>query len=91
VTAVRSDDPVLADEDIQATAAAAYALLLAATARGLASYWRTPACFREPRVRALLGLAENEVLVSLVHLGPPASDPPPKERSPVEDVFTVLP
>ncbi len=91
VTAVRSEDPVLADEDVQAAAAASYALLLGATARGLASYWRTPACFREPPVRELLGLADNEVLVSLVHLGPPASDPPPKERTAVEDVFTALP
>jgi nitroreductase len=42
-------------------------------------------------VRELLELAENEVLVSLVHLGPPASDPPPKERAPVADVFSALP
>jgi nitroreductase len=91
VTALPSEDPVLAAEDVQATAAAVYALLLAATARGLASYWRTPACFREPAVRAALGLADGEVLVSLVHLGPPASDPPPKERAPVDQVLTVLP
>jgi nitroreductase len=91
VTAARSDDPALAEEDVQAAAAATYALLLAATSRGLASYWRTPACFREDEVRQLLGLAENEVVVSLVHLGPPASDPPAKERAPVDEVFTALP
>jgi len=91
VTALRSDDPLLAEEDVQATAAAVYALLLAATARGLASYWRTPGCFREPPVRGLLGLAPNETLVGLVHLGLPASEPPPKQRAPVEDVLTVLP
>jgi len=91
VTALRSEDPVLAEEDVQATAAAVFALLLGATARGLASYWRTPGCFREPSVRGALGLAEAEVIVSLVHLGPPASDPPAKERAPVEDVFTALP
>jgi nitroreductase len=91
VTAVRSDDPVLAEEDVLAAAAATYALLLAATARGLASYWRTPSCFREPPVRDLLGLAENEVVVSLVHLGPPVTEPPAKERAPVDDVFSVQP
>jgi nitroreductase len=91
VTALPSDDPVLATEDVQATAAAVYALLLAATARGLASYWRTPACLDEPPVRRTLGLADGEVIVSLVHLGQPASDPPPKERTPVADVFTALP
>lgn len=91
VTAVPSEDPVLAGEDVQATAAAVYALLLAATARGLASYWRTPGCFREPAVRDALGLDPREVVVALVHLGPPASAPPAKERAPVDEVFTALP
>ena len=91
VTAVPSDDPVLAEEDRYATAAAVYALLLAATARGLATYWRTPACFRERPVRELLRLEPRETLVALVHLGPPASEPPAKERAPVEDVLSVLP
>ena len=91
VTAARSDDPVLAEEDVLATGAATYALLLAATARGLASYWRTPSCFREPAVRDLLGLDPNEVVVALVHLGAPVTDPPAKERAAVEDVFSVQP
>jgi nitroreductase len=91
VTAVQSEDAVLAQEDVLATAAAAYALLLAATGRGLASYWRTPSCFREAPVRGLLGLADNEVVVSLVHLGPPVTVPPAKERAPVDKVFTALP
>ena len=91
VTAVKSSDPVLAEEDVLAAAAATYAILLAATNRGLASYWRTPSCFREDSVRSLLGLAEDEVMVALVHLGAPVTDPPPKERAPVEDVFTALP
>jgi nitroreductase len=91
VTAVQSDDPVLAQEDVLATAAATYAVLLAATGRGLASYWRTPSCFREQPLRELLGLAENEVVVAVVHLGPPVTDPPAKERAPVDEVFTALP
>ena len=91
VTAVLSEDPVLAEEDLLAAGCAVYAMLLGATERGLASYWRSPHCFREEPVRSLLGLAENEVLVGLVHLGPPASDPPGKERSPLDDVFVALP
>src|SRR4051794_41329677 len=75
VTATRSDDPLLAVEDVQATAAAVQNMLLGATARGIASYWRTPGCFREPPGRALLGLAEDEALVAVVHLGPAASRP----------------
>lgn len=91
VTAVPSEDPVLAEEDLFATACAAYAMLLGATDRGLASYWRTPECFREASVRAAVGLAENERMIALVHLGPRASEPPAKERAPLEDVFQALP
>lgn len=90
-TAIRSEDPTLADEDILATGCAVYAILLGATARGLASYWRTPGCFREAAVRDLLGLAADEEVVSLIHLGAPTSDPPAKERAPVEDILTLLP
>jgi len=74
-----------------ATACAVYAILLGATARGLASYWRTPAALDEQAVRDLLGLTENERIVSLIHLGPKASDPPEKERLPLEDVVRTLP
>ena len=91
VTAMPSDDPVLAGEDVLATACAVYAILLGATARGLASYWRTPACFRDPEIREVLGLAPGEHVVALVHLGPRVSEPPPKERAPVEEIFSVLP
>ena len=90
-TAVPSDDPVLAAEDVLATACAVYALLLAATARGLASYWRTPAILQEPTARDLLGLEAREQVVALVHLGPPAGEPPAKERAPVDEIFSVLP
>ena len=52
---------------------------------------RTPACFREPSVRAVLGLAGGERVVSLIHLGPRLSEPPVKERLPLEEVLTLLP
>jgi nitroreductase len=91
VTAVLSDDPVLAEEDLLATGCAVYAMLLGATERGLASYWRSPACFREASVRDVLGLAANERFVALVHLGPAVSEPPVKERAPLAEVFASLP
>jgi nitroreductase len=90
-TATLSGDPLTDEEDLHATAAAVYAVLLGATERGLASYWRTPACFSEPGVRALLGLGENERVVALIHLGPPVSAPPGKDRLPLDDVLTFLP
>jgi nitroreductase len=90
-TAILSGDPLTDEEDLHATAAAVYAVLLGATGRGLASYWRTPACFREQAVRGILGLREAERVVALIHLGPPLSEPPEKERLPLEDVLSVLP
>jgi nitroreductase len=90
-TATLSGDPQTDEEDLHATAAAVYAVLLGATARGLASYWRTPACFAEPAVREAIGLGSEERVVALIHLGPPAGDPPAKERAPLAEVLTLLP
>src|ERR671933_627939 len=45
-SAVLSGDLVQDEEDICATACAIYAVLLAAHARGLAGYWRTPRVLR---------------------------------------------
>jgi nitroreductase len=90
-TAALSGDPLTDAEDLHATACAVYAVLLGATARGLASYWRTPAALGEQPVHDLLGLAGNERVVSLIHLGPQVSDPPDKERRPLDDVLRALP
>ena len=40
-------EPIQDEEDLHATAVAAYIVLLAAHARGLAGYWRTPGLLRE--------------------------------------------
>jgi len=90
-TALLTGDPYQDEEDLHAAACAVYAVLLGATSRGLASYWRTPKCLTEPAARAALGLAENERVVSLIHLGPAISDPPEKDRAPLDDVVTWLP
>ena len=90
-TAALSGDPLTDEEDLHASAAAVYAVLLGATARGLASYWRTPTCFRDPLVRGVLGLGEDERMVGLIHLGPRLSEPPDKDRLSIDDVLTVLP
>ena len=78
-------------EDLHAVACAVYAVLLGATARGLASYWRTPGAFDDPAVRGLLDLAPAETIVALIHLGPPLSRPPDKDRAPLDDVLAWLP
>ena len=77
-------------EDLHATACAVYAVLLGAHARGLASYWRTPAVLRTPQGHGAVGLSENERFVSLIHLGPAESSPPEKERAAGERYVTFL-
>ena len=88
-TAKLSGDPTTDEEDLHAAACAVYAVLLGATARGLASYWRTPRVLEDPAVREVLGLSEEERVVALIHLGPPVSVPPVKERRPL--TLTFLP
>ena len=90
-TALLSGDPQTDEEDLHATACAVYAVLLGATGRGLASYWRTPAALEEPAVRELLELAVNERVVGLIHLGPSVSEPPAKDRVPLGDILVILP
>jgi nitroreductase len=84
-------DPLQDDEDLHAAACAVYAVLLGAHARGLASYWRSPAVLRTPAGRAAAGVPDGERVVSLVHLGPPGASRPAKERKPAEAFVTFLP
>ena len=83
-------DPVQSEEDMHATAVASYIVLLAAHARGLASYWRTPAILRTDAGRAAVGLPEDERFVSLIHLGPGEGSPPGKERAGGESYVSFL-
>jgi nitroreductase len=89
-TAALSGEPLVDEEDLHATACAVYAILLGATARGFASYWRTPTCFTQSDVRAALALGKDERVVALIHLGPPLSAPSPKERAPLDEVLRFL-
>ena len=77
-------------EDRDATAAAAYIVLLAAHARGLATYWRTPAVLQTPEGRAAGGVGDGEQILGLLHLGTPRQEQRVPERAPVEDVATFL-
>jgi nitroreductase len=90
-TAMLSGDPQTDEEDLHAVATAVYAVLLGATARGLASFWRTPGAFSDDAVRAAVGLVPEQRVVALIHLGPAVSEPPAKERTPLAEVVTFLP
>jgi nitroreductase len=91
VSAVQcGDDPVADEEDLLATACAAYVVLLAAHGRGLASYWRTPAVLRTTEGRTALGVGDDERLVGLLHLGTPRKPQRVPERAPATDVISWL-
>lgn len=85
-TAKLTGDAVQDEEDLLAAGCAVYIVLLAAHARGLASYWRTPGLLRTDEGRAALGVPDDEHVVALIHLGDRLSLPPAKEResAPVE-------
>ena len=78
------------EEDLHATACAVYAVLLGAHARGLASYWRTPRVLLTREGRAAVGLPDGERFVGLIHLGPRATEPAPKERASLESYLAFL-
>ena len=90
VSCAAAEDPVQAEEDLHATAVASYIVLLAAHARGLAGYWRTPGLLRAPEGRAAVGLPEGERFVGLLHLGPSRQEKAPPERPPVAQTTTYL-
>src|SRR3954469_7362787 len=90
VTTSRMGDPVQDEEDLLATGVAAYIVLLAAHARGLVGYWRTPAVLRTPEGRAAAGVPEREHAIGLLHLGPPRQEQPPPGREPVDAVVEFL-
>lgn len=92
VTALRSEDPVEDEEDLLASAVAAYIVLLGAHDRGLVGYWRTPEVLRRPEGLAALDVdPSRERFVGLVHLGYARQSKDPPERAPVHDIAIRLP
>lgn len=89
-SAALSGDLVQDEEDVCATAAAVMLVLLGATERGLASYWRTPGVLRTARGREALGVPRGERVLGLIHLGPPVREPPPREREAVGTYVVFL-
>ena len=85
-----SGDPVQDEEDLHATACAAYIVLLGAHARGLGGYWRTPEVLRTDDGRVAVGLGESERFVSLIHLGHPIQERPTPERDPASSFVAYL-
>ena len=87
---MRADDLAERQEDRDAAACAAYIVLLAAHARGLAGYWRTPAVLRSTAGREAVELPSGEDFVGLLHLGRALQDAAPPERSDPAGYVTYL-
>jgi nitroreductase len=84
-------DPVQDEEDLCAAACAVYIVLLAAHARGLAGYWRTPGVLRTPDGAAAVGMEPDELFVGLIHLGSARQEKTPPDRLPPADFVSWLP
>ena len=89
-TQLRSEDPVQDHEDLCATACAVYAVLLAAHARGLVGYWRTPGVLRTDDGLAAVEIPPQERFVALIHLGWPRQDKEPPARLPPAEIIDYL-
>lgn len=79
-SALQTGEEVQDEEDLLATGVATYIVLLAAHARGMAGYWRTPGFLREPAGLAAAGVPADERFIGLVHLGWAAGDKPAPGR-----------
>jgi len=90
-SAALSGELVQDEEDVCATAAAITLVLLAATERGIATYWRTPAILRAARGREAVGIPDGERFLGLLHFGPPAREPAARERRAASEYVAFLP
>ena len=90
-TAALTGDLAQDEEDVCATAAAIELVLLAATERGIATYWRTPKVLRTKPGREAAGIPSGERFLGLLHFGTAAREPAPRERDPVDRYVDFLP
>ena len=79
----RHDHKIPWDDQLGAANAAAQNLLLAATALGYGSMWRTGDPVFDPHVKRAVGLTEHDAIVGFVYVGTPheGGEKPPKDPS----------
>lgn len=91
VSSMRNPDPKLDIEDFSSSSVAAYLLLLAATERGYASFWRSPGVLQTLEGSAAVGIDASEEPLGLIYLGRPGPvAPKPGERDDVERFASYL-
>ena len=89
-TAALTGDLIQDEEDVCAVAAAIELVLLAATERGYATYWRTPQVLRTRPGRDAVGIPAGERFLGLLHFGTAEREPAARERRPVEAYVAFL-
>lgn len=85
VTQVLAGEPDREREDYAAVACAIQNLLLAATAKGLGTFWGTGPVMHHEQALALLGVPAGRRPVGLVFVGHPAHEAPPGRRTPAAE------
>jgi nitroreductase len=89
-TAALTGDLTMDEEDVCAAAAAIMLVLLAATERGIATYWRTPQVLRTKPGREAVGIPAGERFLGLLHFGAAEREPAAREREPVGSFVEFL-
>jgi len=75
-------------EQVLSAGAACFNLCLAANAMGYGTSWITEWIAYNARVRAALGLADNERIAGFIYIGTPAERPEERERPALSDIVT---
>jgi nitroreductase len=91
VTQKLDTNPARVEEDYAAVFMGIENMLLMATSMGLGSKIHTGGIMLDPDLRALVGAADDERVVAIVHFGEPAEEMPPKNRIPASDKTRWLP
>lgn len=91
VTQKQDPDPHRREEDYAAVYMAIQNMLLLATSMGLGTKLQTGAVMDDPKMRDLIAAAPEERIVSIIHVGEPMEDLPPKVRTPATDKTRWLP
>ena len=74
----------LHEENRDTVSAAVQTLLLAATARGIATFWSTPAFVDAPRALTECGFAPDDRIIAVIYLGYPVATVETPIRPPAE-------
>lgn len=91
VVSTRTDaNPVTAEEDLAATAAAVQNLLLAAHAKGLSAGWKTGKIVRNAAVKRFLGIEQSDRVIAVVYLGAVAKEESAARAREVASTITWL-